>query len=202
MTWHDFNTSALPETPWKNGGGSTTELVRWPHNATLDNFVWRVSIATIASDGPFSRFENIDRIIALIHGPGVCLRDTVAGIDHKLDQPMRTYAFAGEASIYCSTGGAVSRDFNTMTRRGRAAARVVGLRQRSKMSTPRNGLFLATAGRWHISDRDGFTREIYSDQGVWWHDVQTDLPMYLAPQEEDSTLLWVAIDMQGEGNCT
>lgn len=201
MTWHDFNTSALPKTPWKNGGGSTTELVRWPENATLDNFIWRVSIATIASDGPFSRFESVDRIIALIQGPGVCLRDTVAGVDHKLDQPMRAFAFAGEASIYCTAGSAVSRDFNTMTRRGRATAEVVGLSKRAQMRTPRHGLFLATAGQWHISDGIELTRDVRSDQGVWWHDVRADSPISLVPQEDESTLLWVAIKVQGDDNC-
>jgi len=38
---------------WKNDGGWTTEIARDP-SAAADDFRWRVSIADIESDGPFS----------------------------------------------------------------------------------------------------------------------------------------------------
>ncbi len=56
--------------PWKNGGGSTTELAIFPSDATLENFVWRLSTATVKTDGPFSHFAQIDRTLAIFIGCG------------------------------------------------------------------------------------------------------------------------------------
>src|ERR1700724_4705436 len=64
-------------TPWKNGGGSTTEIAAAPFGATLDNFDWRVSMARVASDGPFSEFAGIDRTLAVVKGGGLEL--TIGG---------------------------------------------------------------------------------------------------------------------------
>ncbi|MBN7823193.1 HutD family protein, partial [Bowmanella yangjiangensis] len=45
--------------PWKNGGGSTLELAICPVGASLDDFDWRISSASVASSGAFSRFPGI-----------------------------------------------------------------------------------------------------------------------------------------------
>ena len=52
--------------PWKNGGGTTTEVAAFPPGAPLENFGWRVSIAQVARSGPFSLFPGIDRTLALL----------------------------------------------------------------------------------------------------------------------------------------
>ncbi|MDP3170391.1 MAG: HutD family protein, partial [Polaromonas sp.] len=39
-------------TPWRNGGGVTRELIAWP---TPQDWDWRISVAEIEKDGPFSR---------------------------------------------------------------------------------------------------------------------------------------------------
>ena len=44
--------------PWKNGGGQTTEIVVHPAGATLAEFDWRVSIADVDADGPFSQLRR------------------------------------------------------------------------------------------------------------------------------------------------
>jgi hypothetical protein len=54
MTRHRFDLQDLPATPWKNGGGLTREVLWQPAGASLDDFDWRVSVAQIDSDGPFS----------------------------------------------------------------------------------------------------------------------------------------------------
>ena len=64
---HRFALADLSPTPWKNGGGSTREIVCRPPGAGMDSFEWRVSIATIAQSGPFSVFAGVDRVIL---GPG------------------------------------------------------------------------------------------------------------------------------------
>ncbi|MBV9975040.1 MAG: HutD family protein, partial [Hyphomicrobiales bacterium] len=49
--------------PWKNGGGETTEIIASPEGAGLDEFDWRISMARVATDGPFSRFAGVDRTL-------------------------------------------------------------------------------------------------------------------------------------------
>jgi environmental stress-induced protein Ves len=46
--------------PWKNGGGETTEIAVFPDGAGLSDFDWRVSMARVDGDGPFSSFPGIE----------------------------------------------------------------------------------------------------------------------------------------------
>ena len=54
--------------PWKNGLGVTTEILIEPSDATIGNFDWRLSMARIDADGPFSSFPNIDRLLLVLEG--------------------------------------------------------------------------------------------------------------------------------------
>ena len=113
-----FERSALPAQPWKNGGGVTREIVCMPPGTGLGQFDWRVSIAHIAGNGPFSAFAGINRVITLLDGPGVHLHSPDGAIDHRLDTPLRPFAFQGEAPVQADLlGGAGCHDFNVMTRR-------------------------------------------------------------------------------------
>jgi uncharacterized protein len=55
--------------PWKNGGGVTREILKVPAAAAV--FDWRLSLATIASPGPFSAFDGYERTLVLVRGAGV-----------------------------------------------------------------------------------------------------------------------------------
>ena len=85
--------------------------------------LWRVSIAEVASDGPFSRFDNIDRIIMLLTGAGFSLHG-VGAKPQVLDAPLMPFAFAGETAIHCTLLNGPVRDFNLMTRRGAVQAQL------------------------------------------------------------------------------
>ena len=50
-----------PRMPWKNGGGETAEILVEPAGAPLDSFDWRLSMARVAADGPFSLFPGVER---------------------------------------------------------------------------------------------------------------------------------------------
>jgi environmental stress-induced protein Ves len=65
--------SSCRATPWKNGGGTTTEIAVSPEGAGFETFDWRVSMAEVASDGPFSSFPGIDRTLAIVEGAGLHL---------------------------------------------------------------------------------------------------------------------------------
>ncbi|MFE2108218.1 HutD family protein [Kitasatospora sp. NPDC059463] len=112
-----------PATAWRNGGGVTREVAGFPEGAGLDDFGWRVSLADVATAGPFSAFPGVDRVITLVEGPGMAL--TVDGAEHVVDAPFRPFAFPGDAATDCRLLGGPLVDFNVMTRRGRAAAGLV-----------------------------------------------------------------------------
>ncbi|MFD0276086.1 HutD family protein [Kitasatospora sp. NPDC127111] len=109
-----------PATPWLNGGGVTREVAGFPAGAGPAAFDWRVSLADVASEGPFSLFAGIDRVITLVDGDGMVL--TVDGAEHRIDEPFRPFAFSGDAATDCRLLGGPVVDFNVMTRRGRATA--------------------------------------------------------------------------------
>ncbi|WP_273023567.1 HutD family protein [Rheinheimera sp.] len=98
---------------WQNGGGITHQLCRKDDEHGL---LWRVSVAEVASDGPFSRFDNIDRVIMLLAGAGFSLMG-VGDNPQLLATPLAPFSFAGETPIHCSLINGAVRDFNLMTRR-------------------------------------------------------------------------------------
>jgi uncharacterized protein len=162
-----FDLAATPGVPWKNGGGSTQELVCWPPGAGMEGFEWRVSVATIATPGPFSAFPGVDRQIMLLEGDGVQLTGKASGWQHTLDQTGVPFAFAGEEPVDCQMLGGTSTDFNLMLRRGtwRGALQVV--RSAQSLDGIGAGLCMVLQGAWRCHD-GASTRTLAAGQGVWW----------------------------------
>lgn len=135
----------LRSAPWKNGGGSTTEIAISPAGAHLDDFEWRVSLATIAQDGPFSSFPGIDRSLALVDGDGVLLDFGDERFVLSPSEPL--IEFAGEDAVHATVTGPHTTDFNVMTRRGlcrhRLEVRVVQGKEALKRRAGTTLLFLA-----------------------------------------------------------
>ena len=104
--------------PWKNGGGSTTEILVQPPAASLEEFDWRVSMATITEDGPFSDFPGIDRTLTLLVGPRLVLAFEGAPLV-ALTPEDPTIRFAGEDVVSAAVPEGAVSDFNVMTRRAR-----------------------------------------------------------------------------------
>jgi environmental stress-induced protein Ves len=107
--------------PWKNGGGVTREVAAWPPGASLDGFDWRVSLADVAADGPFSAFPGVDRVLTVIDGDGLALE--IEGRTVRLE-PGAPFAFPGEAAVVARLTAGPIRDLNVMVRRGAWTARV------------------------------------------------------------------------------
>jgi environmental stress-induced protein Ves len=112
--------------PWKNGAGRTTEIAVHPAGAALDAFDWRVSIADVERDGPFSRFPGIDRTIVLLEGGGMRLRSARGEIE--LTTPCVPHEMSGDDAVECTLAAGPCRDFNAMFRRGRARGRITVVR--------------------------------------------------------------------------
>jgi uncharacterized protein len=111
-----------PAAAWKNGGGITREVASWPEDAGLDDFDWRISLAEVASGGPFSAFPGVDRVITVVDGGGMEL--TVDGVRHSVAERHRPFAFPGDADTRCRLLDGAITDLNVMTRRGRVTAGV------------------------------------------------------------------------------
>jgi len=107
--------------PWKNGGGTTTEVARFPPGADLENFGWRVSIAKVERGGPFSSFPGIDRQLALLEGR---LSLTIAGRTVALSADGEPIQFPGDVATEAAIHEGPVTDLNVMTRRGMFTARM------------------------------------------------------------------------------
>lgn len=115
MNWNLVSLQAQPPQPWRNGGGTTRELLAWPQAAD-----WRVrlSVADVQSAGPFSRFDGVERWFAVLEGDGVLLRSDFA--THRLTADSEPFRFEGGLAMDCTLVGGPTRDFNVMAPPGRA----------------------------------------------------------------------------------
>ncbi|MCF1469426.1 HutD family protein [Agrobacterium vitis] len=104
--------------PWKNGQGMTEEILIFPPGSGLGDFDYRLSIAHVGADGPFSTFPGVDRSIALLEGDGMVL-SLPDGQSVTLKQDGHPLAFSGDWAISTHNLGDETVDLNIMTRRGR-----------------------------------------------------------------------------------
>ena len=109
--------------PWKNGGGTTTEIAVSPDGAGLDDFDWRVSMARVETSGPFSSFAGIDRTLSVLEGDGVIL-DIAGQPPAPLTSASAPLAFPGDVPTGATLIGGPITDLNVMTRRGRMTHKV------------------------------------------------------------------------------
>ncbi|MDA0706156.1 MAG: HutD family protein [Proteobacteria bacterium] len=101
--------------PWQNGRGSTTEL----HAEEHDNYegpVWRISMADVSSDGPFSHFEGYDRTLTLVKGPAMMLHHE-SGAKDVLEQRFAMATFKGDIRTHATLHGEEIQDFNVFSLR-------------------------------------------------------------------------------------
>lgn len=99
---------------WKNGAGWTREILRWP--AQAEDWDWRLSIAEVDKDGPFSAFPGVDRELVLLSGEGMRLRFDDGEVV-ELHPPHERLRFAGERALRGELVDGPTRDFNLMWRR-------------------------------------------------------------------------------------
>lgn len=115
-------------TPWKNGGGATTEIAAEPPGASLDTFDWRISMASVAVDGPFSTFPGIDRTLAVVSGKGLALTiGSNAAV--SLERGSCPISFDGDVPTSARLTEGVITDLNVMTRRDRFDHRLQYIRE-------------------------------------------------------------------------
>ena len=179
MSWTLIHLNEITPVLWRNGGGVTRELLAWP---SPGDWAFRISVAEVERDGPFSPYPGVQRWFAVLSGGGVRL--TVAGQARELRALGQPFRFDGGADTQCELLAGPTQDFNLMLRQGSASVRRV---HGSHTATCKAGTFVAayslqgnTAVRrgvelpeippnvlaWRILDSDG-QLELLGENALW-----------------------------------
>lgn len=110
--------------PWKNGMGSTVELLK-QNLLGRDEFAWRLSIADVTIDGEFSNFSGYERILLLLEGNGVTLEFNNKQQSADLIDRLHCAQFRGEDRTIASLHDGPIKDFNIMTLRSHCWSNVI-----------------------------------------------------------------------------
>ena len=110
---------------WKNGAGWTSEILKIHDSEERDtnDWAWRLSIAEIETDAPFSAFPGVERELVLLSGNGLRLRFE-DGETRDLLPPHDKLRFAGERPAFGELIDGATRDFNLMWKRGMVDAQL------------------------------------------------------------------------------
>jgi environmental stress-induced protein Ves len=114
MNWQLVSLDAQPAQHWRNGGGTTRELLAWPQR---QDWTVRLSVADVQSSGPFSRFDGVERWFAVLEGDGVVLAGGLG--THRLTGDSDPFRFDGGVPVECTLAHGPTRDFNLMALPGR-----------------------------------------------------------------------------------
>lgn len=177
---------------WKNGGGETIEIAVFPPDASVENFDWRISMATVATDGPFSIFPGIDRTLSVIDGNGMSL-DIEGRPGILLLTDSEPLPFAADIAVTARLANGPITDLNVMTRRGRFTHSVVRLEAGEKGAASTDGrdiLIIVATGEADL-DRNGEALRLDSGdafivEGDGYIAITPRAPLYLvtlSPQD-------------------
>ncbi|WP_097870399.1 HutD/Ves family protein [Streptomyces sp. rh34] len=129
--------------PWKNGGGTVREIAAGPEGAGTDAFDWRVSLADVTADGPFSAFPDVERVLTVVEGAGMDL--LVGGEHHIVDEPLWPHGFPGDLPTEGFLLGGPVVNLNVMYHRARTRAETAVVCGTVRLLPPRGGAVLAVS---------------------------------------------------------
>ena len=137
--------------PWRNGGGSTRELLAWPSAA---HWAMRISVAEVNQDGPFSAFPGVERWFAVVQGAGVVLRFALRR--EALDKRSPPLRFDGEQAPDCVLNQGPTRDLNLMLRSSAGSGVMLAAKPDEEWLSPAplRAVFCAEAAQLQINDND------------------------------------------------
>jgi len=175
--------------PWRNGGGITRELLTGP---SAGAWAWRVSVADIERDAPFSLWAGVQRWFVPIEGGSVELR--VDGLPHSVELGGEPLAFEGNALTTCRLIAGPTRDLNLMLRGAAGSLRRAFEAQDWAPDSAQCGLFTARAGTCFA---DGAAIELPTCSLAWWAEAPKQL-RYSAPSVSADPVVgwWMAATPQ------
>jgi uncharacterized protein len=150
-----FSLDAIAPTPWRNGGGLTREIAAGSvdrHDGA--HWDWRLSVASIRADGPFSVFDGVDRVATLVDGQVELLSPRRS---LRWSRPGEIHAFAGDDAFDCRVAPDGARLLNVMAVRARLRPCVAVHEDDATLDGSRAvaGCWLVIAGRFEIVSPQG-----------------------------------------------
>ncbi len=112
MSFHAVHLDSVAPTPWKNGGGTTRDLLEWPPG---EHWNLRISLAEIARDGPFSDYTGFERWFTVLRGAGVTLQLGADRWEQRLGAP--PLRFDGALAPMCWLLDGATSDLTLLVRR-------------------------------------------------------------------------------------
>lgn len=151
MTWRVVALDALPDEPWRNGGGRTRTIAAQQRAGGEPPWDWRISVATIERSAAFSAFPGVDRASVLL-GAGHIKLSADGEETVEMHQPGEVAVYRGEAPWQAQIlrRGPPLSLLNLMTRRGAARGRMQALQEDAILS----GHVLAVVvveGGWRVT---------------------------------------------------
>ena len=150
MAWRVFALDALPDEPWRNGGGRTRTIAAQARQSGEPPWDWRISVAALEHNALFSAFPGVDRA-SLLLGVGQIELTAVGEPAVQMHRPGDVAAYRGDALWQAE----IRRDgpplslLNVMTRRGVASARLQAVREDTTWSGQALAV-LAVEGDWRV----------------------------------------------------
>jgi len=133
--------ASVPSEKWRNGKGVTKTLA-------MDGANWRVSIAEVERDGPYSTFEGMTRLSVVLRGNGVVLRaDDLITTLTPLAAAEYDGAIAWDASL---TDGPVTA-LNVMCKRSVCRSTIRALTGVAIVPAGASAIVLAVGRTCHVS---------------------------------------------------
>jgi len=139
----------VPPQPWRNGGGSTQELLAGPDASAWQ---WRISVARITQDGPFSAYPGVQRWFVVLAGAGVALHLGQQLLHMTPASP--PLPFDGADAPGCTLLDGPTLDLNLMLRQdaGTGALCTAAPGAPWQCSAPHRALFCTTPGHLQVDD--------------------------------------------------
>lgn len=100
--------SDLVESPWRNGGGIRRDVASERQDGTL---LWQLSMADVTTDGPFSDYSGMTRIMTLVEGDGLLLHTPDTTLSANYARPV---VFDGATPITSELTEGPIRNFNLL----------------------------------------------------------------------------------------
>lgn len=178
---------AVPPQPWRNGGGVTRELLAWPPGAD-----WRVRVADIEREGPFSAWPGVQRWFAVLQGAGVELH---FGADTRrvvaAGEPLH---FDGAEAPGCTLVEGATRDLNLMLRGAAGAMRRVADGETWVPQAAMCGLYTTVAGRCEAA---GHAHELPAGALLWFDAAPARLVFTATEAGAAAAGWWIAATPEG-----
>jgi uncharacterized protein len=168
------------EQPWRNGGGSTRELLAWP---SQNDWQLRLSVARIERDGPFSAYPRVQRWFVVLQGAGVRLH-LPHGV-HTAAPGSNVLAFDGASAPHCTLIDGPTLDLNLMLQGGTGALLAAQPGQAWASPSLLRGVFVFSPAQLH---RPGSTLPLPARTLAWCDD--SHIEPWTVQAEHDPLQAW------------